>query len=326
MRSSWKIGVLVLSIVVICGAAITWPVYRARTVELKLAHDARVYRLGAEQGNAEAQAALGYMYFHGRGVPQDYREALGWYRRAADQGLAKAENGIAFMYYSGKGVPQDYAEALRWYRKAADQGYESAQDSLGSMYYEGKGVSQNYPEALRWYSKAAKEGYPKAEYNLGNIYYYGRGVPQDRAEGGRLYCEAAAQGDEYALRAVGGDLTLLGKLFIIGQCLAGVWLSLDFLSSRSPIAGNSLRDFHQKVITGTGVLAVLSAGLTWYGYDHNKIRSVSCGLDGFTLFRWLLYATLIGLLVYLMRSGKKSAERRGGTESRENTARGSGDT
>ncbi|TVS20791.1 MAG: hypothetical protein EA424_02165, partial [Planctomycetaceae bacterium] len=38
-------------------------------------------------------------------------------------------------YYEGRGVVQDYAEALKWYRKAAEQGRSYAQFSLGLLYY-----------------------------------------------------------------------------------------------------------------------------------------------------------------------------------------------
>jgi TPR repeat protein len=36
--------------------------------------------------------ALGVLYAHGRGVPQDDAEALRWYRLAAAQGLAREWN------------------------------------------------------------------------------------------------------------------------------------------------------------------------------------------------------------------------------------------
>ena len=42
------------------------------------------------------------------------------------------------MYYYGRGVPQDYGEALKWYRKAAEQGHVNAQykiDSSGSDFF-----------------------------------------------------------------------------------------------------------------------------------------------------------------------------------------------
>ncbi len=57
------------------------------------------------------------MYETGRGVAQDYAEAMKWYRRAADHGLAKAVTNIGFMYERGEGVPLDYTEAMKRYRK-----------------------------------------------------------------------------------------------------------------------------------------------------------------------------------------------------------------
>ena len=39
----------------------------------------------ANQGDARAQLSLGLMYANGRGVPQDYKEALVWLRKAAAQ-------------------------------------------------------------------------------------------------------------------------------------------------------------------------------------------------------------------------------------------------
>jgi len=38
----------------------------------------KLYRLSAEQGDAEAQYNLGLMYDEGQGVPQDYKEAVKW--------------------------------------------------------------------------------------------------------------------------------------------------------------------------------------------------------------------------------------------------------
>ena len=34
------------------------------------------------------------------------------------------------MFYNGKGVEQDYTEAVKWYRKAAEQGNETAKKKL----------------------------------------------------------------------------------------------------------------------------------------------------------------------------------------------------
>ncbi len=81
----------------------------------------REWRPLAEQGNANAQTNLGFMYDKGQGVPQDYAEAVKWYRKAAEQGNASAQNNLGFMYGTGKGVPQDYMQAHLWYNLAASR-------------------------------------------------------------------------------------------------------------------------------------------------------------------------------------------------------------
>ena len=73
------------------------------------------------------------MYAQGKGVPQDYSEAVFWYRKAAEQGFATGQDGLGYAYSHGKGVPQNYAEAARWYRKAAKQGDEYGRRALDAM-------------------------------------------------------------------------------------------------------------------------------------------------------------------------------------------------
>ena len=71
---------------------------------------------------------------------------------------AKENVRIGYNYYKGEGVTQDYAEALKWFRKSADQGDADAQLALGYMYFNGQGVSKNLAEAKNWYGKAAAQG------------------------------------------------------------------------------------------------------------------------------------------------------------------------
>jgi hypothetical protein len=87
----------------------------------------------AEQGDIDRQIELGYMYYEGRGVSQDYSEAAKWFLMAAEQGEAKAQYNMGDMYKEGEGVPQDYDEAAKWYLKAAKQGYKDAQLELDKM-------------------------------------------------------------------------------------------------------------------------------------------------------------------------------------------------
>jgi TPR repeat protein len=116
-------------------------------------------RRRADQGNAAAQSSLGNMYQSGKGVPQNYAEAMKWYSKAADQGLAEAEVGLGIMYDNGQGVPPNSIQAAKWYRKAADQGNGLAQLFLGQMYEKGRGVPQDYLQAYMWLNLCAA-GFP----------------------------------------------------------------------------------------------------------------------------------------------------------------------
>lgn len=73
----------------------------------------------AARGNAEAQALLGFMYEHGRGVAQDYVAAAYWYRCAAEQGYPTAQYLLGLLYDKGHGVPRSDMLAYTWLNLAA---------------------------------------------------------------------------------------------------------------------------------------------------------------------------------------------------------------
>ncbi|MDE0952796.1 MAG: SEL1-like repeat protein [Halioglobus sp.] len=59
-----------------------------------------------------------------------------WYRKAADQGAADAQYTLGYMYYKGLGVPQDYVQAHMWWNLAAVSELESAikgRDAVAGM-------------------------------------------------------------------------------------------------------------------------------------------------------------------------------------------------
>ena len=138
------------------------------------------FRKAAEQGDAEAQSAIGHAYYYGRGVAQDYSEAARWYHLSANQGNAAAQSMLGFMYSHGKGLGEDKAEAVRWYRLAAAQGNDYSQNELGEAYYCGIGVQQDYSDAAPWYRLAAAQGNVAAQFSLGYMYANGQGVPEDK--------------------------------------------------------------------------------------------------------------------------------------------------
>ena len=117
----------------------------------------------AEQGNADAQQKLGYMYVTGQGVTQDYKEAVKWYRLAALQGNADAQHNLGISYDIGEGVTQDYKEAAKWFRLAAHQGNVHAHYNLGWLYWQGKGVIKNYVLSHMLFNIAAIYGDQEGE-------------------------------------------------------------------------------------------------------------------------------------------------------------------
>jgi TPR repeat protein len=111
-------GVLAL---VLSGAALSGPLEDASAAYEKgdFATALSLLRPMADQGNADAQTGLGWMYEDGEGVPQDYGQAIAWYRMAADQRNAEAQGNLGGIYEDGRGVPQDYVRAHMWFDLAA---------------------------------------------------------------------------------------------------------------------------------------------------------------------------------------------------------------
>jgi TPR repeat protein len=113
----------------------------------------------AQAGMADAQHLLGLMYYMGRGVPRDYKQAMLWHRKAALQGKADAQYVVGAMYYTGNAVPQDQKTAIAWFRKAAEQGHAEAQSALGLMYrYHVAGMPQDVVLAYMLWNLAAANG------------------------------------------------------------------------------------------------------------------------------------------------------------------------
>ena len=112
----------------------------------------------AEAGQTSAQAAVGQMYFEGKGVAPDPKEAAKWLEPAAKAGNARAQFLLGKLYLSGEGVTADPAKAVSFTKAAADQGLPDAQFDLCSLYYQGVGVPKDMVQAYLYASLAAKQG------------------------------------------------------------------------------------------------------------------------------------------------------------------------
>ena len=88
----------------------------------------------------------------------DFQAALKEWMPLAESGDANAQDNIGIMYAEGKGVIQNYVDAVNWYRLSAYQGNSIAQNNLGGMYDEGNGVIQSNVMAHMWYNIASANG------------------------------------------------------------------------------------------------------------------------------------------------------------------------
>ncbi|MEI3363994.1 MAG: SEL1-like repeat protein [Oscillospiraceae bacterium] len=187
------------------------------------------YRKAAEMGLAQAQCDLAWCYEHGkgvearngrgvllvskalpsrttpvgfsvwptltsygRGVAQDWKEAVYWYQKAVDAGSAYAMCDLGVCYERGEGVQQDYAKAAELYRQAAEAGNPPGQCNLGYLYEIGQGVEQNWEEAVRWYGAAARQGLARAQCNLAWCYEYRQGRRAKWDRGGSISLSASS--------------------------------------------------------------------------------------------------------------------------------------
>jgi len=152
-------------------------------------------RAAALKGDASAAYEVGNRFAEGKGVPQNYDEAVKWYDRAARAGLMPAVFRLGTFYEKGLGVKRDTDIARRYYLQAAERGNAKAMHNLAVLDADGGGKGANYKSAAQWFRKAADRGVADSQFNLGILYARGIGVEQNLAESFKWFSLAAAQGD-----------------------------------------------------------------------------------------------------------------------------------
>ena len=65
--------------------------------------------------------------------PADYKEALKWYTLAANNGESSAQASIGSMYEHGRGVEANKQEALKWYTLSANNDNKICKQLLESL-------------------------------------------------------------------------------------------------------------------------------------------------------------------------------------------------
>ena len=180
----------------------------------------------ATRGDIDGCYFLGLCYYHGQGVAVDYVRAVQLFDKPATsrnydniENKTNAQYHIATCYDDGMGeVRQDQSKAALYYRMAAELGYAPAQSRLGAMYSNGTGVTRNYTEAVRWLELAVAQGDIIAKYNLGLCYYFGRGVSASTEADRQKNYAVAYRLFNDVVEAEGRGSTYYSALSMLGQC------------------------------------------------------------------------------------------------------------
>jgi uncharacterized protein len=146
----------------------------------------------AEQGDVEAQIALGRIYLKGvPAVPKDAARARDWFLQAVPSKHPSAAYFLGVMSQNGEGTKADPAEAARWLEVAAQGGSPDAMFLLANAYRAGAGVPRNDKRAVELYKQAGELEHPAALQALAMAYLYGElGLEPDEAEHRRYTMEA----------------------------------------------------------------------------------------------------------------------------------------
>lgn len=136
---------------------------------------------------------LGILYYEGKGIKQDFREALKNYQISADDGFPDAQFNLALMLRE-----KNINMAIKYLELASNQNLPEAHFLLGLIYYEGLDVKQDYKKAFYYFSLAAEQELPEAESNLGVMYFNGFGTERNIEKAKEFLIKASLQGNEEA--------------------------------------------------------------------------------------------------------------------------------
>lgn len=156
-------------------------------------------RTAASKGDASAEFEVAARFAEGRGITQDFKQAMVWYQRSAQRGFAPAQYRLGTLYERGIGTKADSARAKIWYGRAAEQGHVKAMHNLAVL-SSGRDQSADYPVAVTWFTAASERGLTDSQYNLGVLHESGLGLPRDFKQAYYWLSLAARNGDKEAAR------------------------------------------------------------------------------------------------------------------------------
>ena len=133
----------------------------------------------AEQGDADAERAMGQLLMQNCTGLQDKPAAVEWLNKAAAAGNIPAKNQLGSAYMTGNGVPLDDNKAFALFSQTAAAGNAIGEMELGYLYSAGRGVPQDKYQGLQWTVKAAEQGNATALGNIASAYMKGEILEKD---------------------------------------------------------------------------------------------------------------------------------------------------
>ena len=160
-----------------------------------------VYTEGANKGEAECFARLGFCYETGY-VKIDIQKAIECYAKASDLGVATAARSLGDLYYFNTPIEDSEIEnvknALKYYERAFYLGDVNIAKKIGFIYLNNEEL-KDVPKAIEWYEKGLSLGEYSLNFDLAYVYLNDRFIPHDYEKGLKYLADGVAHDDPESL-------------------------------------------------------------------------------------------------------------------------------
>jgi len=163
----------------------------------------------------DGQLQLALMYYHGKGVQRDFKQAVKYFTFASQSGHILAYYHLANMHATGNGLVRSCHTATDLYKNVAERGawshmfheaydayksgdvitslykyyllselgYEVAQSNVAYILDKGEveiySLNETYARSLLQWTRSASQGYSIARVKVGDYHFYGMGTKVD---------------------------------------------------------------------------------------------------------------------------------------------------
>lgn len=218
----------------------------------------------ANEGDVEAEFAIGLAYYYGLEVQKDKKLGLYWFQLAAEKGNTMAQQYLIMHYFGNK----DFTQALYWLQKRAEQGDKGSEYELGLQYFDidHRGITIDYQKGLYWLKRAAEHGENWAKTMLFTIYNYGVIGKKDQVQAQLWYEKAVIEDGQQKIDYSIGTLFEGGLLVRQNYEQAAYWFQRS-AGLGYPPAQAMLGRFYRE---GTGVLQDYVLAYKWFNLAASK--------------------------------------------------------